>query len=163
MLKDIQLTTHFKLSDLEDHPDDSRASKNNITPTACIPNLHRLCEQVLEPVLAHFGGEMVIQSGYRSNDLSESYCFVNDSQHTRGQAVDFTIQTYTPNYGIWQWMKDHLPYDELIYNHAPMIRQLWIHVSLKSAGNRHQAYTQVVKPYYYKRYQVSTVRFKQNH
>ena len=90
-------------------------------------NLQAWCQDIGEPLLAQFG-TFLITSGFRSGSGS--------SQHHRGQAIDlqFPSKTNQEVYDISVWIKDTLPYDQLILEYGG--NKPWIHSSFNRAGNR---------------------------
>jgi uncharacterized Zn-binding protein involved in type VI secretion len=82
-------------------------------------NLKGLAENILEPLRQQYPG-FRINSGFRRGS--------GTSQHNRGQACDLqwpglAPAGYTP---IAEWMRDNLPFDQLIFEHG---KSIWIHVS----------------------------------
>lgn len=90
-------------------------------------NLQAWCENIGEPLLAQYG-TFLITSGFRAGSGS--------SQHHRGQAIDlqFPFKTNQEVYDIAVWIKDNLPYDQLILEYGG--NKPWIHSSFNRAGNR---------------------------
>ncbi len=100
---------------------------NEITNKQVKNNLQTLVNNVLLPTQKHFG-QIYIVSGYRGEALNHHVNGVSNSQHTRGQAVDF----YIPNYSLYEiakWMESNLIYDQLIIEEPAVGDQSWIHVS----------------------------------
>lgn len=95
-----------------------------------ITNLRRISEHILEPVRAHFDRKVIIHSGYRSPAVNKLVGGSNNSQHSRGEAVDFSVQGYTV-YDVANWIKDNLNFDQLILEHfLPNSPQSgWVHCS----------------------------------
>jgi len=90
-------------------------------------NLQAWCQDIGEPLLAQYG-TFLITSGFRAGSGS--------SQHERGQAIDlqFPLNTNQDVYDISVWMKDTLPYDQMILEYGG--NKPWIHSSFNRAGNR---------------------------
>lgn len=61
-------------------------------PEAFVPHVVVLAEKILEPIRAHFGKPIRINSGYRSARLNKAVGGSPTSQHRRAQAADFTIR-----------------------------------------------------------------------
>ena len=90
-------------------------------------NLQGWAENIGEPLLAQFG-TFLITSGFRNGSGS--------SQHERGQAADiqFPFKTNQEVYDISIWIKDNLPYDQMLLEYGG--NKPWIHSSFNRAGNR---------------------------
>ncbi len=134
----MQLSRNFALSEFE------RTSTGlpNKVPDALIPKLQDLCEHVLEPVRAHFGKPVRINSGYRSPAVNKAVGSKPNSQHARGEAVDLEIPGVS-NLDVARWIKANLSVDQLILEaHKPgQPSSGWVHVSWVPNGRRNQALT----------------------
>jgi uncharacterized protein YcbK (DUF882 family) len=84
-----------------------------------VNNLVKLCEKVLEPLRAHFGTAIKINSGFRGKALNEAVGGAKNSYHTKGRAVDIPMRP-----GWLAYIRDYLPHTELINEGT------WIHVAL---------------------------------
>lgn len=60
--------------------------------------------------------------------------YVATSQHTRGEAIDLDTDTYKigTNKEIFNYIKDNLEFDQMIWEYGDNENPDWIHVSLKS-------------------------------
>lgn len=115
----MKLSEHFTLSEFEHSTTATKLGIDNRIPESLIPNLRRLCRQVLEPLRAHAGQPVTISSGYRSPALNRAVGGTQRSYHLQGRAADI------PFHRDWYaYIRDHLPHTELINEGT------WIHVSL---------------------------------
>lgn len=94
-------------------------AQNGLTVADIICNLKAVAENIVEPLARQFPG-LRINSGFRKG--------TSTSQHNKGQAVDIQWQgisaaEYTPRA---QWVKEHLPFDQLIFEHG---NSIWLHIS----------------------------------
>lgn len=99
---------------------------NTPTPQA-VENMTRLINVVLDPLREAYGKPITTNSGYRSPALNAvTKGASKTSQHMTGEAIDITVGTKEGNKWLFDYIKDNLPYDQLIdeYNYS------WIHVSL---------------------------------
>lgn len=99
---------------------------NTPTPQA-VENMTRLINVVLDPLREAYGKPITTNSGYRSQALNAvTKGASKTSQHMTGEAVDITVGTKEGNKWLFDYIKDNLPYDQLIdeYNYS------WVHVSL---------------------------------
>ena len=98
------------------------------TPTAqAEENMTRLINVVLDPLREAYGKPIYVNSGYRSPALNKvTKGASKTSQHMTGEAVDITVKSKEGNKWLFDYIKDNLPYDQLIdeYNYS------WVHVSL---------------------------------
>lgn len=139
----VMLSQHFTLSEFEHSALAHHLGIDNRTPRYRRPALKALCEQVLEPTRAHFGCEIKVVSGYRSRMLNTAMLAAPDSQHLKGEAVDFKMRCKPPLYAVWEWMCDHVEYDQLVYTINSVSEEVWIHVSLRPHHNRHEAWVRI--------------------
>ena len=136
----MQLTEHFTLEELTTSPTAKKLGLSN-TPTAQhIENMKYCCEKILEPVRAHFGKPVKINSSYRAPAVNKAVGGSNTSQHVNGQAIDFEIQGID-NKTVADWVADNLEFDQVIleFYSAGDKNSGWVHASIKKeGGNRKQ-------------------------
>ena len=115
----MKLTEHFTLEEML-HSDTAEKKKiENRINAAEVDNLVRLCQKVLEPLRAHFGVPIKINSAFRCKALNAAVGGAANSYHTKGRAVDIPMHP-----GWLAYIRDHLPHVELINEGT------WIHVAL---------------------------------
>lgn len=95
-------------------------------------NLMRLVVLVLQPLRDAIGKPVEVLSGFRCPRVNEYVGGVKTSQHLTGNAVDIRVPKCTPEYLANYVHKLNLPYDQMICENG------WLHISLKSIGNRKQ-------------------------
>ena len=87
-----RLTANFTLEELIVSPTAKRLGLSNVPSQEHIANMKYVCEKILEPVRAHFGKPVQINSSYRSPLVNNpvGYDLVRDSRNLK---VDgFTIR-----------------------------------------------------------------------
>jgi putative chitinase len=134
----MQLTEHFTLAEMIVSPTAKRLGLSN-TPTAeHIENMRYCCEKILEPVRAHFGKPVQINSSYRAPLVNKAVGGSKTSQHVNGQAIDFEVPG-VDNKVVADWVADNLEFDQVIlefYTKGDK-NSGWVHASIKkSGGNR---------------------------
>ena len=100
-------------------------------------NLAALCENVLEPIRAHFGKPVHVNSAYRSAKVNAAVGSKPTSQHMLGQAADIEIPGVA-NGDLAVWIRDHLAFDQLILEsyHPGQPSSGWVHVSYSGASKK---------------------------
>jgi hypothetical protein len=89
---------------------------------------------VMQPLRNAMGRPIRVTSGYRSLACNTKIGGATNSQHMRGQAIDF--QDPAGNLAqMFYYIKDNLPFDQLIWEKGDTNQPLWIHVSYKSDGS----------------------------
>jgi hypothetical protein len=97
-----------------------------------IANFMLLAEKIFEPIREHFGVPIHISSGYRSKELNAKIGGSATSQHCKGQAVDIDMDGSTngvSNADVFNYIKDNLPFDQLIWEFGNEDNCDWVHVS----------------------------------
>lgn len=141
----MQLSKNFTLHELTVSDTAKRKGINNTPDAAGIAKLKRVCVEILEPVRAHFGKPINVNSGYRSPALNRAIPGSSStSQHTKCEAVDFEVQGHS-NYEVAKWIADGgLPqWGQLIleFYNPNVPGSGWVHCSLPSAGNIREVMT----------------------
>ncbi|MCG8477050.1 MAG: D-Ala-D-Ala carboxypeptidase family metallohydrolase, partial [Cytophagales bacterium] len=96
-----------------------------------------------EPLRARFNRPIGISSFFRSAELNKKIGGSSRSQHCSpdGQAamdIDADIFGGIENREIFEFIRDELPFDQLIWEFGDGSNPDWVHVSLKSTDNRKQ-------------------------
>jgi len=107
-------------------------------------NMRRLCDQILEPLRAHFGAPVTIASGFRYAELVDGRwegldvvirsaraqrAYEPRSQHTRGEAADIHVQGVSER-DVWEWLYRECPapFGQVIFEVSG--RSCWVHISI---------------------------------
>ena len=134
--------------DLSEVTRSESAKRNNISNTPTpehIENLKALAEKIFQPIRDHFKKPIRISSGYRSKELNAKVGGSATSQHSKGQAIDLDNDgTDITNRQIFDFVKDNLPFDQLIYEFGDDDNPNWVHISYNRNG---QQRGQVLKAY----------------
>lgn len=111
-----------------------------------IERLRALCQQSLEPLRRRFGA-IRVTSGYRSQRLNALVGGAPTSQHTMGEAADIHTGGRETSQKMYDYARQHVPYDQLILERKVSHGTYWLHLSLRSdrPGNRHEAFQLTVK------------------
>ena len=124
---------NFKISELI-HSD--KAVQHNINNMADINSLDSMLDLIyycLQPIRDKIKKPMIITSGFRCSELNKIVKGSNNSQHMKGQAVDFIIKDMTPKQIINFIIKNNIEYDQLINEYDQ-----WVHISYVKDKNRKQ-------------------------
>lgn len=129
-MEDIQLTEHFMLHEFTRSATAIDMGIDNTPPRAAIDCLQILCQQVLEPLRRRFG-VIRITSGYRCDALNDAVGGVKGSQHRLGQAADIYISSVEEGKKMFHYIRQHLPFDQLLLERSASRRTRWLHVSIR--------------------------------
>lgn len=137
----MQLSEHVSLAEFC-HSDTAkrRGINNNITDPVHLASAKLLCEKIFEPLRKHFGVPIHVSSGYRSIALNRAIRGSASSQHCRGEAFDLDADRYgrITNKQIFDYIRQHLEWDQMIWEFGNESNPDWVHVSYKAKGNRKQ-------------------------
>lgn len=87
--------------------------------------------------------KVVVTSGYRSEELNKVVGGVPNSQHVKGQAVDFYVEGMTAKQ-VAAYVKQFYPYDQLIvYNNKARGKGGLIHLSYVKGGHNRKQYMSI--------------------
>jgi len=99
-------------------------------------NLILTARRVLQPIRNEFG-KVIVTSGYRCPELCIAVGSTVNSNHTRGEAVDFFVPS-TPLFDVVKWIVKNLEFRELILEYSNKKSKktpLIIHVAYRKNGN----------------------------
>lgn len=101
----------------------------------------RLCslvEHLLDPIRERFAVTMIITSGYRCKRVNELVGGASNSQHRKGEAVDFYFEGFSKKEMAAAFfdIAENFDFDQLIYYK----KGGFIHISYTDDNNRHQSF-----------------------
>lgn len=133
----MNLTRNISLEELTTSQTATRLRINNTPTPEIIENLKVVAAQV-QKVRDHFGKPLIISSGYRSEKLNSAIGGARNSQHTKGEAIDIQSTNGYTNADIFNYIKNNLDFDQLIWEYGTRKEPKWVHISYKKSGNRKQ-------------------------
>ena len=97
-----------------------------------------LAENIFQPIRECFAVPIFISSGYRSDALNEAIGGSKTSQHSKGEAMDIDMdhRNGPENEEIFHYIRENLPFDQLIWEFGTDERPDWVHVSYNSDGKQ---------------------------
>lgn len=124
------VTMHFTIEELYASKTAKEKGINNKPSTQQMINLVYLAAYVLEPLRVAMNEPIKISSGFRCYDLNKAVGGVYNSQHLKGQAADLCIDGDIEKGRRWfNYIKDNLLFDQLIWEKNPKTGNCWVHVS----------------------------------
>ena len=98
-----------------------------------LANMELIAEKVFEPLREWVGGPIKINSFFRSVELNKAIGGSSKSQHCHGQAIDID-DTYkvVANSDMYDYIKNNLDFDQLIWEFGDDNNPNWVHVSYVS-------------------------------
>ena len=103
-------------------------------------NMVYVAENVFQPIREHFGTPIYVSSFFRSDGLNKAIKGSINSTHKKGEAMDLDADVYggVTNAQIFNYIKDNLEFDQLIWEFGTEEEPAWVHVSLSKRNNRNQ-------------------------
>jgi hypothetical protein len=135
----MKLSEHLDLSEVIRSESAKRNGISNMPTEEHISNFKLLAENIFEPIRNHFRVPIIISSGYRSKELNAAIGGSATSEHCTGEAIDIDMDG-TPNgvtnKMIFDFIKDNLNFNQLIYEFGDSTNPDWVHVSYDSTGKQ---------------------------
>lgn len=111
---------------------------NNIPTEDELLNMKLLARKVFQHVRYYYGTPIAITSFFRSKALNKAIGGSTTSQHCTGEAMDMDADIYggVTNREIFEYIKDNLEFDQLIWEFGDDENPDWVHVSYSQFMNR---------------------------
>lgn len=142
----MQLSKNLSLAEVIRSETAKRRGVSNMPTDAHIANFKLLAEKVFQPIRDHFGVPIHISSGYRSAALNKAIGGAASSQHCTGEAIDIDMDgTSVTNAQIFNYIKDNLEFDQLIWEFGTDSNPDWVHVSYESTSKQRKQILKAIK------------------
>ena len=111
----------------------TRRNIDNIPDDYQLANMNAIALNIFEPLREWVGGPIKINSFFRSPDLNTAIGGSSRSQHCEGRAIDIddTFGNKT-NAEMYNYIKENLNFDQLIWEFGNDTNPDWVHVSYVS-------------------------------
>ena len=127
----MNLSKHVTLKEFQASGLATLRNLNNQMNESQIASAKLLCENVFEPLRIHLNTPIQISSGFRSLQVNKMIGGSKTSQHTKGEAMDLQIGAKGFNF-----IKDKLEFDQLIWEFGNDKNPSWVHVSFSSKNRK---------------------------
>ncbi len=117
------------------HSSTAKRERIDNTPSPSqIESMKLLSEKIFQPLRDWVGGPIKINSFFRSPELNTAIGGSTKSQHCQGQAIDLddTFGRAT-NAEMYDFIKEHLDFDQMIWQSGDDNNPDWVHVSYVSS------------------------------
>jgi hypothetical protein len=136
----MKLSENLNLSEVTKSDTAKRLGIDNNPTPEHLANLKLVAENIFEPIRKHFGKPIFLSSGYRSKALNSAVPGSSStSQHCSGEALDLDQdgkQTGVTNKMVFDYIKNNLNFDQLIWEFGTDKNPDWVHVSWESTGKQ---------------------------
>lgn len=110
-----------------------RLGLDNTPDGNILSNMKLLADNIFEPLREYVGGPIKINSMFRSEALNKAIGGSSKSQHCDGKAFDIDdIYGHKTNAEMFNYIKDNLNFDQMIWEFGSVNNPDWIHVSYVS-------------------------------
>tara|TARA_B100001778_G_scaffold118537_1_gene97367 strand:- start:890 stop:1354 length:465 start_codon:yes stop_codon:yes gene_type:complete len=124
---------------------------DNTPSPAQVENMKLLSEKIFEPLRKWVGGPIKVNSFFRSPELNEKIGGSTTSQHCKGQAIDIDdVYGYKTNAEMYNWIKENINFDQMIWEFGTDMNPNWVHVSYVSEENNRNRCLKAYKDKYNK-------------
>jgi zinc D-Ala-D-Ala carboxypeptidase len=137
----MKLSNNLTLAEVTKSAMAKRHGINNEPAIEHMENLKAIAVNVFQPVRDYFGKPIAVTSGYRSEGLNKAIKGSASSQHCKGEALDIDADVFggLSNKELFDYIKEHVEFDQLIWEFGTEASPDWVHVSYKRTGqNRGQ-------------------------
>lgn len=125
-IKEALRSNTAKRLDIDNTPDEYTIETMKIT-----------AEHIFEPLRNKFNEPIYISSFYRSPELNKAIGGSVKSQHCKGEAIDIDdVYSKASNADFFNYIKDKLEFDQLIWEFGNDENPDWVHVSYRLGNNR---------------------------
>jgi len=132
----MKLTKNLSLQEMLKSRTATRLGLSNSPNEEHVKNMQALAENIFQPLRDYFGVPIHISSGYRSEALNKAIGGSKSSQHCKGEAMDIDRDGYSQpdNAQIFEYIKNNLDFDQMIWEFGTQQNPEWVHVSHKRDG-----------------------------
>jgi NADH dehydrogenase FAD-containing subunit len=142
----MQLSKNLSLAEMTISYEAKRRGITNTPTEEHLVNMKKLAENVFQPIREHFKSPIRISSGYRSLALNKAIKGATTSQHCSGEAMDIDMDgTSITNAQIFNYIKDNLVFDQLIWEFGTDKNPDWVHVSYESNGKQRKQILKAIR------------------
>lgn len=136
----MKLTENLSLAEVTKSATAIRKGITNTPSATHLIALKEVSKNIFQPCREHFGKPLAVTSGYRSEALNEAINGSKTSQHSKGEALDLDADVFGgfSNAELFNYIKDHLDFDQLIWEFGNNNNPAWVHCSYKIRGNRNE-------------------------
>ena len=129
----MKISDHITLKEATKSNTAIRRGIDNTPNDYEISNMENIAKNLFEPLREWVGGPIRINSFFRSEELNSAIGGSSRSQHCQGRAIDLD-DTYghKTNAEMFQYIKDNLSFDQMIWEFGDNENPDWVHVSFVS-------------------------------
>lgn len=136
----MQLSKNLTLAEATKSQVATRLGIKNVPNQVQTRNLQLIAQHVFQPVRDHFDVAIAVTSGFRSLALNRTIGGSKTSEHMEGRALDLDGDVFggVTNKEIFDYIKNNLEFNQLIWEFGDKDNPDWVHVSYKEGSNKRQ-------------------------
>ena len=129
----MEISNHITYAEAIHSNTAKRKNIDNTPNETQVEAMKLLAEKVFEPLREWVGGPIKVNSFFRSEALNEAIGGSGTSQHCKGQAIDIDdVYGRKSNAEMYNWIKENLDFDQMIWEFGTDMQPNWVHVSYVS-------------------------------
>ena len=144
-----KLSANLTLVEVTKSSTAKRLGIDNIPTAEHLANLKLVAQNIFQPIREHFQKPINVSSGYRSKALNDATPGSSaTSQHCSGEALDLdqdSMTTGITNKMVFDYIKNNLNFDQLIWEFGDDNNPDWVHVSYESTGRQRKQILKAVR------------------
>lgn len=133
----MNISDHISLKEAIRSNTAKRLGIDNMPDNETLVTMQITAQHVFEPLRQHFNEPIYISSFYRCKELNTAIGGSSKSQHCKGEAIDIDdVYSKATNADFFNYIKDRLEFDQLIWEFGDDESPDWVHVSYSLGNNR---------------------------
>tara|TARA_R100000951_G_scaffold92409_2_gene80847 strand:- start:762 stop:1226 length:465 start_codon:yes stop_codon:yes gene_type:complete len=133
----MNISEHVSLKEATRSNTAKRLGIENMPDSETLITMQITAEHIFEPLRNKFKEPIYISSFYRSSELNKAIGGSTSSQHCKGEAIDIDdVYSKATNADFFNYIKDKLEFDQLIWEFGDDENPAWVHVSYNLGKNR---------------------------
>ena len=134
------ISAHVTLAEATKSPTAKNLNIKNEPNKDQIDAMKYVSENVFERVRNHFNKPIAVTSFFRNYVLNKAVGGSLTSQHCKGEAMDIDADIFggVTNKQIFDYIKNNLDFDQLIWEFGNSLNPDWVHVSLVKGLNKRE-------------------------
>ena len=147
----MKISDHITYAEAIHSQTAKRKGIDNTPNPAQVENMKIVAEKVFEPLRSWVGGPIKVNSFFRSPELNTAIGGSKTSQHCKGQAIDIDdVYGRRSNAEMFNYIREILDFDQLIWEFGTDMIPNWIHVSYVSKEDKRNRCLKAYKDEYNK-------------
>lgn len=134
----MNLSKNLTLAEVTNSATAKRLGIDNKPTPEHLANLKNVAVHIFQPIRDHFNCPINVSSGYRCAALNKAVPGSSaTSQHSTGEALDIDNDGMPVNNKmIFDFIRENLEFDQLIWEYGNSKSPDWVHVSYESSGKQ---------------------------